>query len=287
MGVNTTSASGLKIIPRWSQDRGHADHEWLKTFHTFSFAMYQDYDHMQFGSLRVINEDRVQPGTGFGTHSHREFEIFSYVVSGELEHKDSMNNTEILHRGDLQLTSAGSPGISHSEKCPASSPSPVHFLQIWALPWKARLPAKYFTRHFPDEEKKDRWCKVVAPVGDEHVLEEREGKGAAPVQSPVTLWATLLSPATKLTSVFPERAWTQQTESTPLRKKYVHVVQTSGYNSGQADGAGVRISGSNTGEQEVVLREGDGAYVFGEKGKELLVENVGDKVAEVLLFDVE
>ena len=198
-----------------------------------------------------------------------------------------MNNTETLHRGDLQLTSAGSPGISHSEKCPASSPSPVHFLQIWTLPWKARLPAKYFTRHFSDEEKKDRWCKVFAPVGDEGVLEDREGKGPAPVQSPVTLWATLLSSQTKLSSVFPEKAWTQQAESTPLRKKYVHVVQTSGYKTGEAQGASVRVSATPAGEEAVVLREGDGAYIFGEKGKELLVENVGDKVAEVLLFDVE
>ena len=153
---------------------------------------YYDQKHDSFGCLRVINEDRVEPKSGFGTHAHREFEIFSYVVSGELEQyvllflsifpshslhrstpyflsysKDSMNNTELLHRGDLQLTSAGSPGISHSEKCHGSQP--VHFLQIWTLPWKAGLPAKYFTRHFTDEEKKAKWCRVVSRVGAEGV----------------------------------------------------------------------------------------------------------------------
>ncbi|KAJ6549103.1 RmlC-like cupin domain-containing protein [Mycena vulgaris] len=105
----------MKVVPRPNQERGNADHDWLKTFHTFYFASYQDREHAQFGSLRVINEDRVAPRTGFGTHSHREFEIFSYIVSGQLEHKDSMGNVEVLKRGDLQLTSAGT-GISHSEK---------------------------------------------------------------------------------------------------------------------------------------------------------------------------
>ncbi|EJD07579.1 Pirin-domain-containing protein [Fomitiporia mediterranea MF3/22] len=288
------AATGVKIVPRRSTERGHADHDWLKTFHTFSFAMYQDPEHMQFGSLRVINEDRVKPRTGFGTHSHREFEIFSYVVSGELEHKDSMNNTEILKRGDLQLTSAGSPGISHSEKCHGSLP--VHFLQIWTLPWKAGLPAKYFTRHFTDEEKKDTWCRVVAPVGAEGVLSEvrdgdGDGKGPAPVQSPVTLFASLLSPGTKLPSAFPEKVYsTNKDAETSLRKKYIHVVQTSGYNPNDSAGASVRVASGEKDKgavEEVFLREGDGAYIFGEKGKVLEVENVGDRVAEVLLFDVE
>lgn len=197
-----------------------------------------------------------------------------------------MNNTEILKRGDLQLTSAGSPGISHSEKC--HGPKPVHFLQIWTLPWKSRLPAKYFTRSFSDEEKKDKWCAIVAPVGTEGVSLERDAKGPAPVQSPVSLFATLLSPGTSLPSVFPEKlAADNADEAKPQRKKYVHVVQTGGYNPGEAKGASVRLAGSGKGETEIVLREGDGAYIFGEKGKELIIENVGDKVAEVLLFDVE
>ncbi|KAL0948768.1 hypothetical protein HGRIS_008899 [Hohenbuehelia grisea] len=239
--------------------------------------MYQDGQHDQFGSLRVINEDRVAPRTGFGTHSHREFEIFSYVVSGELEHKDSMGNTEILKRGDLQLTSAGT-GISHSEKAQGSKQ--VHFLQIWSIPSTSRLPPKYFTRHFSDDEKKDKWARIVAPVDAEGVVTAREGTGPAPVQSPLTLFATLLSPSTSLKHAFlagPKRQ----------RKAYVHVVQNSGYQPGKASetGASVRLS-AVSGDAEIVLKEGDGVYIMGETGKEVQVENIGGKVAEVLLFDL-
>jgi len=271
----------VKFVPRWSTDRGHANHGWLKTFHTFSFAMYQDPEFEQFGSLRVINEDRVEPQTGFGTHGHREFEIFSYVVNGELEHRDSMGNVEVLKRGDVQLTSAGT-GIRHSEK--AHGPKQVHFLQIWTLPWKSRLPPKYFTRHFTDEEKKDKWVQVVAPVGTPTVSESREGSGPAPVQSPVSLFSTLLSPSASLLHTLPETAVTENGGASKQRKAYLHVVQTSGYNPTSAKGASVRISGDGA---ELELKEGDGAFVFGEAGKDLKVENTGDRVVEILLFDVE
>ncbi|KIY60791.1 pirin domain-protein domain-containing protein-containing protein [Cylindrobasidium torrendii FP15055 ss-10] len=253
-----------KLIVRRSQDRGHADHDWLKTFHTFSFAMYQDPTHEKFGALRVMNEDRVAPKTGFGTHSHREFEIFSYVVSGELEHKDSMGNTEILKRGDVQMTSAGT-GISHSEK--AHGAAQVHFLQIWALPSTSRLPPTYSTRRFTDAEKTDAFVKVVAPVGAQGVSAEREASGPAPVHSPITLYATLLSPGKTLT------------QTMNGRKGYVHVIMTGGYEVGPAKGAEVKVDGT-------ALREGDGAYMHVGAG-EVLVQNTGDKVAEVLLFDLE
>ncbi|KAL0945733.1 hypothetical protein HGRIS_014880 [Hohenbuehelia grisea] len=144
------SISPVKFIPRPSEERGHADHDWLKTFH------FWDAQHDQFGSLRVINEDRVAPRTGFGTHSHREFEIFSYVVSGELGHKDSMGNTKILKRGDLQLTSAGT-DMEHSFYRPSTS---------------------------LDDEKKDKWARIVAPVDAEGVDYLRlASTGPAPVQS--------------------------------------------------------------------------------------------------------
>ncbi|KAJ7303014.1 RmlC-like cupin [Mycena albidolilacea] len=262
---------GVKIVPRPSQERGHADHDWLKTFHTFSFASYQDQTHSQFGALRVINEDRVAAYNGFGTHSHREFEIFSYVVAGQLEHQDSMGNTEILKRGDLQLTSSGT-GISHSEKAHGSKP--VHFLQIWSLPSVSRLQPKYFTRHFTDAEKRDVWARIVAPANAEGVLNDsREGAGPAPVQSPLTLYATLL------------------TESKSLKQMikgsmgYIHVVQTSGYNTKAATGATIKVISAPG--VEVELKEGDGAYLHFDKGGELTVENVRDKTAEVLLFDLE
>ncbi|KAG5653314.1 hypothetical protein H0H81_001185 [Sphagnurus paluster] len=264
--------TSLKFVPRRSEERGNADHGWLKTFHTFSFAMYQDHKHEQFGPLRVINEDRVAPRTGFGTHSHREFEIFSYVVSGELEHKDSMGNTEVLKRGALQLTSAGT-GISHSEKAHGSAQ--VHFLQIWSLPHTPRLTPKYFTREFTDAQKLNTWVPVVAPVGSPGVFDSREGKGPAPVQSALTLYATLAESGKRLEQ--------------PLkgRKGYVHVVQTSGFNMGKATGATVRIGGTKTSE-ELELKEGDGAYItLGNGGATFVLENVGDKTAEVLLFDLE
>ncbi|KAJ7080744.1 RmlC-like cupin domain-containing protein, partial [Mycena belliarum] len=265
------SNMGVKIISRPSQERGHADHDWLKTFHTFSFASYQSREHSQFGALRVINEDRVAPRTGFGTHSHREFEIFSYVVAGQLEHKDSMGNVEILKRGDLQLTSAGT-GISHSEKAYGSKQ--VHFLQIWSLPSVSRLQPKYFTRHFTDAEKRDVWARIVAPVDAEGVLRDsREGDGPAPVQSPLTLYATLLSDGKHLT------------QTITGSKGYIHVVQTGGYNTKAATGAAIRVVGAPG--VEVELKEGDGAYLHFDKGGELTVENIGDKTAEVLLFDLE
>ncbi|KAJ3827341.1 RmlC-like cupin domain-containing protein [Lentinula raphanica] len=262
--------SEIKVVPRFSQDRGNADHGWLKTFHTFSFAMYHDMNHERYGALRVINEDRVASHTGFGTHSHREFEIFSYVVEGELEHKDSMGNVEVLKRGDIQLTSAGT-GISHSEK--AHGDQPVHFLQIWSLPTTSRLQPKYFTRHFSDAEKQDAWVRVVASVNAEGVQKDlregsKQGEGPAPVQSPLTMYATLLSPRKSLNL------------AVKGMKGYVHVVMRSGYNEGPATGATIQISGQN-------LKEGDGAYLQVPLGSDVVVENVGDRVAEVILFDLE
>ncbi|KAH9935993.1 pirin domain-containing protein [Epithele typhae] len=264
----------MKLVPRRSNERGHADHGWLKTFHTFSFANYYDATHDHFGSLRVINEDRVEPGTGFGTHAHREFEIFSYIVAGELEHRDSMGNVEVMKRGDLQMTSAGT-GIRHSEH--QHGGKQVHFLQIWATPDTKGLTPKYFTRHFTDEEKKDQWAHIVAPMGGDGVLEQREASGPAPVHAPLSLFATMLSPQGKLSYAFQARGGS--------RKGYVHVIQTSGYNAGSASGAHVHVHGAEGGPVE--LKEGDGAYIMAASGEELAVENVGDRVAEVLLFDME
>jgi quercetin 2,3-dioxygenase len=187
-----------------------------------------------------------------------------------------MGNIEILKRGTLQLISAGT-GISHSEK--AYGPTPVHFLQIWSLPHTRNLKPKYFTREFSDAQKTNTWVRVVALVGAEGVSDEKEGEGPVPIQSALTLYATLLGKGKCL-------------EKKLLGKKgYVHVLQTSGYNSGKASGAAVRAAGAWTGygKQEVLLREGDGAYLkVGEgKGADFIVENAGDATAEVLLFDLE
>ena len=148
---------------RKSQDRGHADYGWLDTHHTFSFADYYDPAHMGFRALRVINEDRVQPGQGFGTHGHRDMEIVTCVLEGALEHRDSMGNGSILRSGEFQRMSAGT-GIRHSEFNPSSTEL-VHFYQLWLLPKQNGLSPSYEQRQFSDEEKQGRFRLVASPTG--------------------------------------------------------------------------------------------------------------------------
>ncbi len=146
---------------RRSNERGFADHGWLKSFHTFSFADYFDPQHVEFGPLRVINEDRVEGGAGFGTHGHRDMEIISYVLEGELAHKDSMGNGSTIRPGDVQRMSAGT-GVRHSEFNP-NPKVPVHFLQIWIQPAGKNIEPSYEEKRFSAQEKRGRLRLIVSP----------------------------------------------------------------------------------------------------------------------------
>ena len=185
---------------RRSAERGHFDHGWLDTYHTFSFASYRDPEHMGFRSLRVMNEDRVEPGQGFGMHGHRDMEIVTYVLEGALEHRDNMGNGAVLRPGEFQRMSAGT-GIEHSEFNPSDS-EPVHLYQIWLFPERKGLPPSYEQRDFPTEEKRNR-LRVVAS------RDAREGSLA--IQQDAAIYLSALDAGQAVThKLLPARhAWLQ------------------------------------------------------------------------------
>ena len=153
------------ISLRKSEHRGYADHGWLQSFHSFSFAEYHDPAHMGFGPLRVINEDRIAPDSGFGTHGHRDMEIISYVLDGELAHRDSMGNGSVIRPGDVQRMSAGR-GVRHSEYNPAADRA-THFLQIWIEPNVTGITPGYEEKRFADADKRDRLRLIASSNGAE------------------------------------------------------------------------------------------------------------------------
>src|SRR5512143_319782 len=187
---------------RKSDERGHADHGWLDTRHTFSFADYYDPRFMGFRDLRVINEDRVRPGAGFPTHGHADMEILSYVLEGSLEHRDSLGNGSVIRSGEFQRMSAGT-GVRHSERNPSST-EPLHFLQIWLLPEHRGLSPAYEQKAFPESERRGRLRLVASPDRQDGSLE---------IHQDVRLYASLLARGEKavLDLVAGRHAWIQVT----------------------------------------------------------------------------
>jgi quercetin 2,3-dioxygenase len=170
------------ITVRKSADRGHFDHGWLNTYHTFSFSRYYDPEHMGFRALRVINEDFVAPGKGFGAHPHDNMEILTYIVSGALEHKDSLGTGSTIRSGDIQRMTAGT-GIQHSEFNPSKT-EPVHLLQIWLEPAQRNHEPSYDQKHFSEADRRDRVRLIASPDASD---------GSIKVTEDIRLYASLLS----------------------------------------------------------------------------------------------
>ena len=228
------------ITIRHAHERGHANHGWLDTYHTFSFGDYYDAQHTQFRSLRVMNEDTVQPGQGFGTHPHRDMEIVTYVLEGALQHKDSMGNGEVLRPGEFQRMSAGT-GITHSEFNHSTSEG-VHFLQIWMGADRKGVTPRYNQKTFSDQQKRGKLCPLLVPEG--------ETKDAAmPWYSDSRVYAGLFDGA--------ERS---ELNLGPNRYAYVHVirgkVKVNGTQLDDGDGARVRN------EQTLVFSDGRDAEIL-------------------------
>jgi hypothetical protein len=226
------------ITLRRSQERGYADHGWLKSHHSFSFAGYYDPAHMGWGNLRVINEDRIAPGTGFGTHGHRDMEIISYVLQGELAHKDSMGNVKGIPPGDVQRMSAGK-GVMHSEFNHAPEQT-THFLQIWIEPNVTGISPSYEQRTFVEADKRGRLRLVASSDGAE---------GSVLIHADAALYAGLF-----------DGDEAAQLALDPTRKAYVHLVR------GELEVNGQPLRGGDAlmmeGENSVNLAQGQGAEVL-------------------------
>ena len=223
---------------RKSADRGYADHGWLKSFHTFSFAGYHDPEHMGFGSLRVINEDRILPGTGFGTHGHRDMEIISYVLEGALAHQDNMGNGSSIVPGDVQRMSAGK-GVLHSEFNHAKD-GVTHFLQIWIEPNVTGIRPSYEQKHFDAVSKRGRLRLIASSDARE---------GSVLIHQDASVYAALLDGAERVIH-----------KLAPGRRAYVHVARGKVTVSGQPLAAGDALKAS--GVTELMLERSEQAEVL-------------------------
>ncbi|MBI2316314.1 MAG: pirin family protein [Betaproteobacteria bacterium] len=223
---------------RKAGDRGHADHGWLKSYHSFSFADYHDPEHMGFGALRVINEDRIRPAAGFATHGHRDMEIISYVLEGALAHKDSMGNGSTIVPGDVQRMSAGK-GVLHSEYNHASD-AITHFLQIWIEPNVLGIAPGYEQKHFDAASKRGRLRLIASPDGRE---------GSVSIHQDACVYASLLDAGERVVHAI-----------APGRRAYVHVARGSVSASGKRLDAGDALKA--IGEGEIPLEDGRSAEVL-------------------------
>jgi redox-sensitive bicupin YhaK (pirin superfamily) len=223
---------------RKSHDRGYADHGWLKSHHSFSFAGYYDPQHMGWGNLRVINEDRIAPGTGFGTHGHRDMEIISYVLRGALAHKDTLGNARAIPPGDVQRMSAGT-GVQHSEFNHAPDAT-THFLQIWIEPDVTGIPPSYEQKTFAADQKRGRLRLVASPDGAD---------GSVSIHADAALRAGLFDGAQRATLALD-----------PARKAYVHLVRGQLRANGQPLSAG--DAALLEGEASLTLDQGRDAEVL-------------------------
>ncbi len=223
------------LQPRYASDRGHANHGWLDTFHTFSFAGYYDPAEMGWGDLRVINEDRVQPGEGFGMHGHNDMEIITYILAGALQHQDSMGNSAVIRPGEVQRMSAGS-GVLHSEFNPSQA-EPVHLLQIWIEPNVTGIQPSYEQKFFAPEEKRGRLRLVASSDGRE---------GSVTIHQDAAVYVTVLEPGE--TAIHPLASG---------RRVYVQVARGAVTVNGQRlhAGDGARIKD----EAEIVLAGAQGS----------------------------
>jgi len=224
---------------RRSQERGHANHGWLDSYHSFSFASYHDPGHMGWGNLRVINEDRIAPGTGFGTHGHRDMEIISYVLEGNLAHKDSMGNVKGIPPGDVQRMSAGT-GVMHSEFNHAPN-QVTHFLQIWIAPDVNGIPPSYEQKTFAETEKRGRLRLVASPEAAD---------GSVKIHADARLYAGLF-----------DGIESAELRLAPGRKGYVHLVR------GEIEINGQRLSAGDA----VLLDDEPGITVRAGRDAEVLV----------------
>ena len=226
------------ITLRKAQERGHADHGWLKSAHSFSFGGYYDPANMGWGNLRVINEDRVAPGAGFGKHGHKDMEIISYVLSGQLAHEDSMGNVEGIPPGDVQRMSAGT-GVVHSEFNHAKDQT-THFLQIWLLPSKNGIPPSYEQKAFTADEKRGALRLIASPDG---------AHDSVVVHADAALYSGLFDGAEQ-----------GELAIDPARKAYVHLVRGALTVNGQRLSTGDALLMAQ--ESKITLADGDDAEVL-------------------------